>query len=260
MKPLPLVIYAMTHLLILAAWSSPLVAAPALVREGVERVLRAVGREALDQAARQAAEKAAAQAIRHLGIEAAETLVQKGGLPLLEAATRHGDEVWDLVRRVPEAAAQVGARPQQALALARRHGDDALRLEARLPGMAETVVEKFGRQRLPVLNRASAGDVQRLLGYADKADTPATREALWEAWMKQGSRLLDALDKHKGLILTGGLTLALVQTPGHIPKEALGEAAKTVASGMSTAVVLASGILALALAVVLLRRRVLHKA
>ncbi len=194
---------------LLVIGSSALQANP-VVRKLATQALKQAGRESLDAGAREAAEHAAATAIRKCGVEGAEELVQRGGLELLEAGAMYGDDILMAARRVPEAARYLGARPAEALGLVARYGDDALRLEARVPGMAEQAVAQFGRGELAVLAKASSSEITQLVGYATRADSPATRRALLESWKKNGSFVLRELDKHKLLILTGGLTVSMI--------------------------------------------------
>lgn len=224
----------------------------------VSQALKQAGRETLDAGARQAAERAASSAIREFGMEGAEELVQRGGLALLEAGAKHGDDVLTAARRVPEAARFLGAHPADALDLLTRHGDDALLLEARVPGMAEKAIAQFGPGELAVLAKSPGEQVTRLLGYAARADSPAARQALLSSWKKHGSAVLAELDKHKLLILTSGLTVGMLKVsdgledgmrkmPECIPSEALTHLFDRTGTGLSVAAVLGSVSLPLAL-------------
>lgn len=201
--------FLLTSLVVLFCPADPLLANPA-ARGLLQLAFKTSGTEVLEAGSREALERAAANSLRLLGAPAAETAVQRGGIQLLEASLYHGDEVLRLAGRVPEAAGLLGARPLEALRLASRHGDDALRLEARVPGLAEQAISLLGREAVPTLTQAAPGDVTRLLGFAARADSAVTRAALWHAWKKEGGALLDKLDKHKVLILTGGLTGAVL--------------------------------------------------
>lgn len=146
----------------------------------------------------------------------AEELVERGGLELLEAGAKHGDDILNTARRVPEAARYLGAQPQEAIKLVTQFGDDALLLEARVPGMAETAVTQFGPLESALISKAPPQDVTRLLGYAGRADTPQTRTALLTAWKKSGTTVLDELDQRKLLILTAGLTASTLIVAGGV--------------------------------------------
>lgn len=215
-----------------------------VARKLVAQALKQAGRETLEAGAREAAEHAAAIAIRKFGAEGAEELVERGGLELLEAGAKHGDDILKTARRVPEAARYLGAQPQEAIRLVTQFGDDALLLEARVPGMAETAVAQLGRSELTLISKAPPHDVTRLLGYAGRADTPQTRTALLTAWKKSGAAVLDELDKRKMLILTGGLTASTLMVAGgasdsirDIPRS-VPEAVKDLAQYLGTACII----------------------
>jgi hypothetical protein len=242
-----------------------------LVGKLVTQALKQAGRETLEAGAREAAERAAATAIRRFGFESAEELVKRGGLELLEAGAKHGDDVLKAARRVPGAARYLGARPAEALSLITRYGDDALLLEARAPGMAQQAISQFGRGELAFLAKASPAEVTQLVGYAARADSPATRQTLLGSWKKNGSAVLRELDKHKVLILTGGLTVSMIkvsdgledgirQMPERIPSEAINNFFNKMGTGLSVAAMLGSVSLPLALVWLLGSRRRKHVA
>ncbi len=237
--------------------SSPVLANP-LTRRLVAEALKVSGRETLEAGAREAAERAAATAIQRLGGEGAEKLIKSGGYELLEAAAKHGDDVLTQAARCPAAARYIGARPQEALSLGTRLGDDAILLEARVPGMAEQAATLLGRESLPRLAQVAPAEVTRLIGYAARADSPATRRVLQQSWKKHGSALLGELDKHKTLILTGGLTASMIivadgvqdaiqDIPEKVP-EAAEALSRAVGAGIATSLIIATsgGLMALA--------------
>lgn len=223
----------------------------------VELALRLGGKEVLERGAREGAERAAAQAIQKLGGEGAEKAVQHGGLGLLQAGAKYGDEVWDLARSTPEAARLLGARPQQALELSRKLGPAALQLEARVPGMAERAATQFGTDSLPRLAQAPPAQVQQLIGYAEHATEPAVRTRLFELWVQRGDSVLTVLSKHKTLILAGGLGLKLLDDvkavttvlADKVPAEDVAHAVRQVGSGLSLGIIIAASGLALALVI-----------
>ncbi|MBV6501371.1 MAG: hypothetical protein CJBNEKGG_03881 [Prosthecobacter sp.] len=245
MKPTRHILFSSLMLLISAsAWANP------VVRRLAQQALQASADKAAATMSREAVELAAANAVRVMGSEAAERAVQRGGISFLQAGMHYGDDVLRTASRVPEAAGFVGASPEQALLLAKRYGDHALRLEARAPGMAELAVQRLGRESLPALAQTSPRDVTRLVGLAEKADSPATRDALWAAWKREGGAFLDRLDQHKALILTGGLTTSMIlvadgvqdavqDMPQKAPEAVLAFAQK-LGSGISTSLIIVS--------------------
>lgn len=238
---------------------SPLQSVPAYAspveRKILEHLLHVAGREALERSTKEAIEQSVAAAVRTLGKEGAENLIQRGGLPLVRVAMEHGDDFWKLASRVPESAHYLAAKPAEALALARKFGDHAVRIETRVPGLAQKAALHFGPESLEVLAKASPGQVTQLVGYAEKAANPEVRKKLFDLWLKRGAGILRILDRNKTLILTGGLTMALLdvasgvsegirdsipEIPSRIPPEAPLIFSTKIGTGFQWSVVLLS--------------------
>jgi hypothetical protein len=215
----------------LGLWSAPRLYATPFEREIAAGILRKAGAELLERSARETAEHSAAAAIRAIGKESAGEVIQRGGLPLLHAAALHGDDLWRLARRVPETSRYLALKPAEALTLARRFGEDAVRLESRVAGMSVKAAEHFGPRNLAVLAKAAPPEVRRLVGYAEKTQNPKVRERLFNLWAQRGATVLKILDRNKTLILTGGLTMALLDVA-----DGLSEAIPTLASEISEVV------------------------
>jgi hypothetical protein len=197
-------------LLLSLSLGAPCLKASPVEREAASILIRALGRETFEKISRDVAQKSASAALKTLGREGAEQAFKTGGIRLLEAGVLHGDDVWKVVQRVPEATRFVAARPEEALSLMRRFGDSAVHLESRLPGMTQKAVEHFGPHALPSLAKASTEEASRLLAYAGKAESREMKEALFKKWLKNGGLVLRTLDKHKKLILVSGLTWAML--------------------------------------------------
>ena len=131
------------------------------------------------------------------------------GLGLTEAAAAHGDEVFAMAVRVPEAASALAANAEKLLPLARRHGDDFLRLEAKAPGLAEDAFRVFtDRNDVSRLLALPAEDSRKVLTYSAHATDPAAASSLLKAVEKKGVGILEKLDSKK--ILAVGLSVAMV--------------------------------------------------
>ena len=113
------------------------------------------------------------------------TLVNKGGLEVLEQGARHGDDFWRLCKEVPEASRSLALHSDELLPLAKRIGPDVLKLEVNAPGLAAKTAQEFGDDGVRFLANQSPSDVPRLLGYASKADTQATKKILYETYAIQ---------------------------------------------------------------------------
>ena len=178
------------------------------VTEAVELGAKISGRT-LSPAARAAAEAAARAAARQYGDEVVR-LVGAGGLEVLEQSARHGGEFWRLALLHPGAVRSLALHGDELLPLVRRIGPEVLTLEARAPGLASRVAAELGEGMVTPLARASADDASRLLGYAAKADSPATKTLLLETYRnsRQPGRFLEALDWSR--IMATGLSAAAI--------------------------------------------------
>jgi hypothetical protein len=134
---------------------------------------------------------------------------RKGGLELMEVAGKYGDDVWTLASKTPAGARALAMRPQELLPMTRRIGAEVLELEAKSPGLAKHVVKNFGDDGVRhFAGHVPANDATRLVGYANRADNPATRDLLIEAYKKGGADFLDKLNwKH---IMATGLSVAAI--------------------------------------------------
>ena len=137
-------------------------------------------------------------------------LVEHGGLEVLEQGIRHGDDFWKLCRKVPAASRSLALHSDELLPLAKRIGPEVLHLEAQVPGLSARFAREFGDEGVRFVSRHSPQDVPRLLGYAAKADSPATKKFFFETYKnsKNPSVFLDALNWKN--IMTGGLSAAAI--------------------------------------------------
>lgn len=191
--------------------AAPAAASPltVLVRETVERACVVSGREAVERGARESLEHAVAGAVRRQGPEAARA-VQHGGLELLEATARHGDEVLALAKQAGPAGQRVLAlEANRLLPLARQYGPTVLDLEARAPGLGGRVFTTFGTELAPAVAReAATEDLPRLLLAAGRADSPATRAMLWQGYKQGGGEFLERIDWK--VVMATGASAAIV--------------------------------------------------
>ena len=134
---------------------------------------------------------------------------RKGGLELISAAGKYGDDVWKFASKVPAGARALAMHTRELLPLTRRIGTGVLQLESKVPGLAKHVVKNFGDNGIGYFAKhVPAKDATRLVGFARRADTPATRQMLMNYYKKGGTRFLDKLDwKH---IMAGGLSAAAI--------------------------------------------------
>ena len=133
-----------------------------------------------------------------------------GGLELIEAAAKHGDDVLRIAAEASPAARRVlGLNAEALLPLARRFGPEALELEARAPGIAGRIFAAFGDDAGKLIARSvPADDLPRLLAYAEKADSPATRKLLLETYRKEGPDIFKRLPPL--FVIAAGLSASML--------------------------------------------------
>lgn len=174
-------------------------------RELVELLFRKGGREVTERLSREVAEQSVETAVSKFGPRATQAIMD-GGLELVEAGARYGDDVMRAaVDATPAARRALALAPERILPLVRELGTEAVEIEAKSPGLARRVFSNFGDDGARRIAReVPAEDVPRLLAYAEKADTPATRIILLEAYEKEGASLFQRIPA--SLVLASGLS------------------------------------------------------
>lgn len=179
-----------------------------VVDEALDAAARVSGRS-LPSAGHEASRQAVEQAYLRYGDEALQAL-RNNGLGLIEAAGRHGDDVWRFAAESPEAARALATRADELMPMVRRIGPEVMKLEAKAPGLSRIVARELGDDAVVYFARnVPVAEAQRLVALAQRADSNATRKALLKAYKKHGSKLLDALPP-AAVIGAGGLTVAMV--------------------------------------------------
>jgi hypothetical protein len=180
-----------------------------LVRETIELAARRSSRELVEKGARETAEQTVESAIKRYGPNAA-TAIAEGGLELIEAGSRYGDDVMRVaVEASPAARRALALDAGNLVPMVRELGQEALELEARSPGIARKVFTNFGPDGAKrVAATVPAEDMPRLVAYAERADTPQTRKVFLEAYGKEGPGIFERIPPT--LVLAGGLTTALI--------------------------------------------------
>lgn len=189
-----------------AAAGSPLTL---LVRETVERACIVSGREVVERGTRETLEHATAAAVKRQGPAAARA-IQHGGVELLEATARHGDDVLALAKAAgPQGQRALALEADRLVPLARQYGPAVLDLEARAPGLGGRVFTMFGNDIGQAVTREVAtSDLPRLLLAAERADSPATRAMLWEGYQRGGSEFLNRIDWK--VVMAAGVSVAVI--------------------------------------------------
>jgi len=196
-----------------------------IVREAVEFAFKKSSREAVERASREAVEQSVEAGVVKFGPRAAQA-VADGGVELVEAAAKYGDDVMRVaVEATPAARRALALQPSRMLPLVREFGDEAIEIEAKSPGLARRVFAAFGddggRQ---IAKQVPAEDLPRLLTYAEKADTPETRRILLEVYKKDGPTIFEKIPA--GLVLATGLSASMLYGTHRVtaPLDATGDA------------------------------------
>ena len=96
-------------------------------------------------------------------------------------------------------------------------GQRHFELEAQVPGLAGKVFATFGEDVGRVIaKKVPPGNVPRLLSYAEKADSEATRQLLLRTYQNEGKTLFERIPPR--LVLAGGLTAAMLYGTHNVTK------------------------------------------
>lgn len=176
----------------------------------------------LSPAARKAAEESLEMLVKKYGDDVLLT-VERGGLEALDLSAKYGDDFLKLCQKVePSAVRFVVLHSDELVPIAKRIGPEFISFNAKHPYTAKEAVKIFGDESVHTLKNVSREDLIKLVGYAKKADSPATASYLYSSFQKSGRAILDHLDaKH---ILAYGLSYGMVKTAGGV-----GDAVRTVA-------------------------------
>ncbi len=181
-----------------------------MIEETVERAARRSGRKAVvGKASGKAARRTLEKLVKTYGDDVLK-VVDDAGLELLEAVPRYGNELVEVaIKASPGGRRALAANIPELLPLARRAGAEALELEAKSPGLSVWAFRLLGDDAgRAVARNVPAEDLPRLLKYAEKADSPATRKMLLEAYEKEGRRLFRRIPAK--WVLASGLTAAML--------------------------------------------------
>ena len=191
------------------------------IREALELASRKSGREIVGTSAREATEQTLERSAAKFG-NRVFAAASDGGLELIEATTKYGDDVMKYAVEVtPAARRALALNTETLLPIARRVGPEALELEAKAPGLAGKVFACYGDDAGKMIARnVPADDIPRLVAYAERADSQATRDILLQTYRREGKTLFERIPPK--LVLAGGLTTAMLYTAfqwGKVPGE-----------------------------------------
>lgn len=179
-----------------------------VIQETIEIAAKVSGR-VLSRSSGKAAEKILKKVVQQYGDDALK-VVKNGGLEAIKQGRKYGDDFWKLAKHAtPQTVRSLALHADELMPVAKRIGPQFIRLENKVPGLASKVASEFGDDAVRYLAKnASPNDVSKLLGFAGRADSPATKNLLFEKYRRGGSSFLKKLDAKK--ILAIGLTASMI--------------------------------------------------
>lgn len=179
-----------------------------VIQETIETAAKVSGR-VLSHSSGKAAEKILTKVVQQYGDDALK-VVKNGGLEAIKQGRKYGDDFWKLAKHAsPQTVRSLALHADELMPVAKRIGPQFIYLENKVPGLASKVATEFGDDAVRYLAKnASPNDVSKLLGFAGKADSPATKKLLFENYRKGGTSILKKLDTKK--ILALGLTASMI--------------------------------------------------
>ena len=180
-----------------------------VLEQTVERTAKRSGRTLSEQGAKRAASESVERLAKTYGTDVLP-VVEDGGLELLEAVPRYGDEVIKIAAKAsPQARRAFAMNVPELLPLARRVGVESLELEAKAPGLSSRAFQVFGDDAGKAIAKTIPGeDVPRLLKYGELAEGPKTRQMLLGAYAKEGKSLFERVPPK--IVLASGLSGAML--------------------------------------------------
>lgn len=163
------------------------------------KIAAKVSGKVLSPAAQHAAAQALSKAVARYGDDALK-VTRSGGLEALKQGRRYGDAFWKVARHAdPVAIRSLALHTEELLPIAKRIGPEFLQLEAQVPGVAAKAAALFGDDAVKALSKAPADDISRLVGLAQRAESPAARRLLFKRYasVPDKEKFLKALDWKK---------------------------------------------------------------
>ena len=172
----------------------------------------------LDPAAHAAARQTLERGLSVYG-ESAALAASKGGMALVNAAARHGDEVWKLAKVCEGAPEALAARADTILDVAGRWGRDAACLEIKAPGCGEVLARKLGSAEVgELVSKAGPEEIKRLATLSAQCTAEEARVAA-SLWRQGNTHVLERLTAPR--IVAYGLSAAALIAAVQVPSEAL---------------------------------------
>jgi hypothetical protein len=214
MKPLPfIIVLLLTAILgIIPLWAGP---AGTAIRETAEFILKKFGKGAAGQTVEEVAE-ATAKAVAKYGDDALPLLRNSGhaGFAALKEAGEKAPDVIKLYARRGDKAIWVISEPKK-LAIFMKHGDSAADALLKHPGIADTLIGRYGDEAVGALNSVSRQSAQRLSMIANDGLLKATSRSseLLPVIRRYGDDAMDFIWKNKGSLAVASVLATFLADP-----------------------------------------------
>ena len=179
-----------------------------VIQETIEAAAKVSGK-VLSSSSGKAAGKILTKVVQQYGDDTLK-VVKNGGIEAIKQGRKYGADFWKLAKHAsPQTVRSLALHADELMPVAKRIGPQFIHLENKIPGLASKVATEFGDDAVRYLAKnASPNDVSKLLGFAGRADSPATKKLLFESYRKGGTSILKKLDTKK--ILALGLTASMI--------------------------------------------------
>jgi hypothetical protein len=184
-------------------------------REAAEYIIRKFGKEGVKEGEEGIASRLERLAAKH-GDEVFEAARRSGprGIKVIEDLGDNSEAAMKLLTKYGEKAVDVAKQPKS-LALAMRLGDEATEVLIRHPGIAEPVIEGFGKPAAAAMKGLNGQNARRLAMMVDDgslAKIPQQADLLGVIG-KYGNPAMDFIWKHKGVFIGGTIAASFWSNP-----------------------------------------------
>ena len=207
----------LTFLLTAVIGINPLSANPAATtfREAAELIFKKFGKGAAGQTVEEVTE-ATVKAVAKHGDEALPLLRNTGhaGFTALKQAGDNAPDVIKLYARKGNEALWVISEPKK-LAIFIKHGDSAADALLRHPGIADSLIGRYGDEAVGALNNVSRQSAQRLGMVVDNGLLTATERSseLLPVIRRYGDEAMDFIWKNKGSLAVTSVLVSFLADP-----------------------------------------------
>ena len=207
----------LTFLLTAVIGINPLSANPAATtfREAAELIFKKFGKGAAGQTVEEVT-KATAKAVAKHGDEALPLLRNTGhaGFTTLKQAGNNAPDVIKLYARKGNEALWVISEPKK-LAIFIKHGDSAADALLRHPGIADSLIGRYGNKAVGALNNVSRQSAQRLGMVVDNGLLTATERSseLLSVIRRYGDEAMDFIWRNKGSLAVTSVLVSFLADP-----------------------------------------------